>query len=69
MFPRNPARIFRSRWAALWWAAGILFFAVTTIGFGDRETAAVENAAGITDVTGAEVSNADLAVIANLIGG
>ena len=69
MIPRNPARIFRSRWSALWWAAGILFFAVTTIGFGSREQSAIENAAGITDATGAEVSNADLAVIANLIGG
>jgi hypothetical protein len=69
MFPRNPARIFRSRWAALWWAAGILFFAVTTIGFGDKETAAIENSTGLTDATGAAVSNADLAVIANLIGG
>ncbi|RYD65761.1 MAG: hypothetical protein EOP58_06840 [Sphingomonadales bacterium] len=69
MFPRNPARIFRSRWSALLWAAGILFFAVTTIGFGDKETATVENATGITDATGAAVSNADLAVIANLIGG
>lgn len=69
MFPRNPARIFRSRWSALLWAAGILFFAVTTIGFGDEETAQLENATGITDVTGAAVSNADMAVIANLIGG
>ena len=69
MFPRNPARIFRSRWSALWWAVGILFFALTTIGLGNREQAAVENAAGITDVTGAELSNADLAVVANLIGG
>ena len=69
MIPRNPSRIFRSRWSAIWWAVGILFFAVTTIGLGDRETAAVENSVGITDATGAAVSNADLAVIANLIGG
>ena len=69
MFPRNPSRIFRSRWSAVWWALGILFFALTAIGLGDRETAAVENTVGITDVTGAAVSNADLAVIANIIGG
>jgi hypothetical protein len=69
MFPRNPSRIFRSRWSAVWWAVGILFFAVTTIGLGDKETAAVENATGITDVTGAAVSNADMAVLANIIGG
>ncbi|MES2988409.1 MAG: hypothetical protein V4808_10930 [Pseudomonadota bacterium] len=69
MFPRNPSRIFRSRWSALLWAAGILFFAVTSIGFGDRETAEIENATGITDATGAAISNADLAVIANIIGG
>ncbi|WP_294098360.1 hypothetical protein [Sphingomonas sp.] len=47
----------------------MLFFAVTSIGLGDKETAAVENATGLTDVTGAAVSNADMAVIANLIGG
>jgi len=69
MVPRNPSRIFRSRWSAVWWAAGILFFAVTTIGLGDKETAAVENSVGITDVTGAAVSNADMAVLANIIGG
>lgn len=69
MFPRNPSRIFRSRWSALLWAAGILFFAVTTIGLGDKETTQLENATGITDVTGSQVSNADMAVLANLIGG
>ena len=69
MVPRNPSRIFRSRWAALLWAAGIVFFAITSIGLGDKETAAVENATGITDVTGAAVSNADMATLANIIGG
>lgn len=65
MVPLRPARLFRSRWAALLWAAGVLFAAVTTIGLGDSESKAVESK--IVDATGADVSNADLAVLQNLL--
>jgi hypothetical protein len=67
MFPRNPSRIFRSRWSALFWATGILFFAITTIGFGTSDQPANETTA-VTDDSGTEVSNADMAVLKNFIG-
>ena len=65
MLPRHPSRIFRSRWAALLWAAGVLFTAVTTIGFGD--TADAGHNAALTDAAGSAVSNADLAVLTNFL--
>ncbi|NWO96495.1 hypothetical protein GY976_25530, partial [Escherichia coli] len=63
MIPRHPSRIFRSRWAALLWAAGVIFTAVTFIGFGDKESH--QAAAVIEDATGTNISNSDLAVLAN----
>lgn len=65
MIPRRPSRIFRSRWAALFWAAGVLFTAVTFIGFGDKESH--QAAAALQDATGANVSDADLSTLANLL--
>ncbi|WP_137863714.1 MULTISPECIES: hypothetical protein [unclassified Sphingomonas] len=67
MIPRHPSRIFRSRWAALLWAAGVIFTAVTFIGFGDKESH--QAAAVIEDATGTNISNSDLAVLANFAGG
>lgn len=66
MIPRRPSRIFRSRWAALLWAAGVIFTAVTFIGLGDKESH--QATAALQDATGANVSDADLAVLANLAG-
>jgi hypothetical protein len=65
MIPRRPSRIFRSRWTALLWAAGVIFTAVTTIGLGDSGQHAAE--AALIDATGANVSNTDLAVLENLL--
>lgn len=67
MFPTRPSRIFRSRWSALLWAAGVLVTAVTTIGFGSAKPDAKPETA-LTDDSGAEVSNADLVVLRNFIG-
>ena len=67
MLPRHPSRIFRSRWAALLWAAGVLFTAVTFIGFGDKESH--QAATMIEDATGTNVSNSDLAVLENFVNG
>jgi hypothetical protein len=67
MLPRRPSRIFRSRWTALLWAAGVLWTAVTFIGFGDKESH--QAAAALEDATGANVSNSDLAVLENYING
>ncbi len=57
----NP-RLFRSRWAALLWAGGILLFAYDVAG-----SAPAGNSAAITDASGADANAADLAAIANLI--
>jgi hypothetical protein len=69
MLPRNPSKIFRSRWSALFWAAGVIITAVTTIGFGSsKPDAAPGNTESVlTDDSGAEVSNADLAVLRNYL--
>ncbi|UZK65607.1 hypothetical protein [Sphingomonas sp. M1-B02] len=66
MLPGRPSRIFRSRWAALLWAAGILWTAITVIGFGSS-TPDVPPETALTDDSGAEVSNADLAVLRNFL--
>jgi hypothetical protein len=54
------ARLFRSRWSALLWAAGILWFAYDTANSqsqGDANSAA--NAEQPTDATGAPVTSDD----------
>lgn len=65
MIPLRPARLFRSRWAALFWAAGVIFGAVSFIGLSDSESRTVESK--LVDATGVDVGNADLAVIENLL--
>jgi hypothetical protein len=47
MFPMRSSFIFRSRWAALFWAAGIIWFAVSVAGSApqvDNATANVDQA-------------------------
>ena len=64
----NP-RIFRSRWKALLWAGGILWFAYDVAGsapHADNTAAATDPAA--TDASGAAVNDADLQALANIIG-
>lgn len=57
----NP-RLFRSRWAALLWAGGILWFAYDVAG-----AAPAGNTGAIADASGAAPDAADLAMAANLI--
>ncbi|WP_157084616.1 hypothetical protein [Sphingomonas pituitosa] len=68
MLPRRPSALFRSRWAALLWAAGVLWTAVSIVGVAKSPVAGVpvENA---TDALGQPVDNADLALLRNVIGG
>lgn len=68
MLPRRPSALFRSRWAALLWAAGVLWTAVSVAGVGKSSDHAVpiENA---TDATGQPIDNDDMALVRNLIGG
>lgn len=57
-------KIFRSRWFALLWAGGIIWFAIDVAGSAPSGPANNTAAAG-TDATGAPVEQHDLAVLAN----
>ena len=64
------SRIFRSRWAALFWAGGIIWTAydvanATTTS--DPKDANASAALGV-DATGNPVTNDDLSVLANAMG-
>ena len=58
MFPIRHSAIFRSRWMALLWAAGIIWFAYDFAGPASEETnSADSNQVQITDANGAPVSS------------
>lgn len=59
-------RIFRSRWFALLWAAGIIWMAVDIAGSASGE-GQESGAAAVTDATGEPVNAADLAALANAL--
>jgi hypothetical protein len=65
------SKIFRNRWAALLWAAGILWTAydVASAAPSDKPASANQAAPADTDATGAAVENGDLSVLANAMGG
>ncbi|RDE07026.1 hypothetical protein [Sphingomonas aracearum] len=66
------SRLFRSRWAALIWAAGILWTAYDVASnMPDKpqnKAAANGSVAAESDATGEAVNAADLAVLANAMG-
>lgn len=66
------AKLFRSRWTALIWAAGILWTAVDVAGFSSPDAPTNSgNAAAPADqdATGVAVDNADLAILAGVMNG
>jgi len=66
------AKLFRSRWAALIWAAGILWMAVDVAGYAPArksDPAANASAPADTDATGEAVQNSDLAILAGVMNG
>ena len=67
------SRLFRSRWAALFWAAGIIWTAVDVAGSTPAPRADDGNAAAAvavaTDAMGDDVDANSLAEIANLVDG
>lgn len=69
MLPRRPAALFRSRWAALLWAAGVLWTAVSVVGVGGSKPRAAASQENAVDAQGEPIDNADLAVLRNVIGG
>jgi hypothetical protein len=68
MLPRRPSAIFRSRWAALLWAAGVLWTAVSVAGVGQSSNTAAP-ADSAVDALGQPIDNADLDLLRNVIGG
>ncbi|MFW2853045.1 hypothetical protein ACM61V_14150 [Sphingomonas sp. TX0543] len=58
-------RIFRSRWAALLWAGGIVWFAIDVADNAKSDAPATNTAAVATDATGAPVDQHDLSVLQN----
>ena len=65
------AKLFRSRWAALLWAAGILWFAVDVAGSAPARKDPIANASAPadTDATGEVVQNSDLEILAGIMNG
>lgn len=69
-------KLFLSRWAALLWAAGILWTAEDTVGFGPPASiraatpgnSATDADANDTDATDVPVNADDLATLANAMG-
>ena len=56
MIPMRTSTIFKSRWMALVWAAGILWFAYDFAAPSDDSANGSGNAVEITDASGAPVS-------------
>jgi hypothetical protein len=59
------AKIFRSRWSALFWAGGILWTAYDVAEANAPDPATNNTTAALTDATGEAVNSADLAALAN----
>lgn len=63
MAPVNYSRLFRSRWNALLWACGICWSAYWFAAPSSDSAGEANGQAGQTDVTGAPVSEADVAAL------
>ena len=66
------AKLFRSRWSALFWAGGILWTAADVADFAPARTATAtsnETEAAPVDATGEAVKNGDLAILAGVMNG
>jgi hypothetical protein len=60
MIPMKHSTIFKSRWLALLWAAGIVWLAMQVAGPGDKPVKTTANGdTGYTDVTGHKVTSKD----------
>jgi hypothetical protein len=59
MIPMRFATIFKNRWFALIWAAGILWVAYDVAGGSAQTTNTGDNAEQATDITGAPVNPDD----------
>ena len=68
MIPMKHSSIFKSRWFALIWAAGILWFAYDVAGGGNTETDA-NGVTTVTDATGTKVDNQQMEAVKKAIDG
>jgi hypothetical protein len=68
MIPIRTSTIFKSRWWALLWAAGIMWLAVDVAGASKPEGNSASNESGSTDAAGAPVTDEDAEIIANALG-
>ena len=59
MVPMRTSTIFKSRWMALIWAAGIIWFAYDFAGSEPKDSNTSANAEQLTDATGAPVTKAE----------
>lgn len=59
MIPMRTSSIFKSRWMALIWAAGVIWFAYDVADPAPKKPAAGKTAEQPTDVTGAPISPED----------
>lgn len=70
MIPMRTSSIFKSRWMALIWAAGIIWLALDVAG--GNESAATNTAANneiaATDIAGEPVTNEDEQKVADALG-
>jgi hypothetical protein len=62
------SKIFRSRWSALFWSAGIIWTAYDVANANTPDQPTNNSAAAETDATGAVIDNGDLAILANAMG-
>lgn len=70
MFGPRLSSLFKSRWMALLWALGIIWTAISFVGF--APSSAPDNAANAslgTDVTGQPISSDDVATLKQVIEG
>ena len=68
MIPMKHSSIFKSRWMALLWAAGIIWFALDIAGPGESK-AGNSTEAKPTDVTGAPIKDKDVEKLKHVIEG
>jgi hypothetical protein len=68
MIPMRHSTIFRSRWMALLWAAGIIWFALDVSTPDASATNASGNAA-TADISASPVTNEDMATLEQFVNG
>ena len=70
MIPMKTSSVFKNRWMALLWAAGIIWLAVDVAGSGGSKASngASANTSSLTDDDGNPVSNDDVATAEKALG-